>query len=76
MATQAEFNQLLLQVAALQQENDDLKKEQNEFMEQLVNEIETIEKTQSFWKYFKYVSLVVNMIKTIKAFIEKRKLKG
>ena len=68
-----EVNQLLLKVAALQQENEDLKKEQNEFMESIMTEIDSIEKTNSFWKYFKYVQLVIQMIQTIKTFAEKRK---
>lgn len=73
MAQEKEINKLIEKVALLQAENEKLNQEQNEFMEEVMKEIDKIESTNSFWKYFKYVSLVVQMITTIKDFAEKRK---
>lgn len=71
-----EYNALLAKVAKLEAENTKLKEEQNEFMEALMLQVEEIEKTNSFWKYFQYVKLVIDMIATIKEFINKKKQQG
>ena len=71
-----EYNALLAKVAKLEAENTKLKEEQNEFMEALMVQVEEIEKTNSFWKYFQYVKLVIDMIATIKEFINKKKQQG
>ena len=34
--------------------------------------IDEIEATNSFWKYFKYVTLVIEMIQTIKQFRDQK----
>jgi len=73
MPTQKEINKLLEKVALLQQENDKLKEEQLEFFEAVAEQIEEIEKTNSFWKYFKYIQLVIQMVATIKEFADKKK---
>ena len=66
-------NQLLAKALELEIENENLKKEQMEFLDSVADQVEEIEKSNSFWKYWKYIKLVISMIDTIKEFAAKRK---
>ena len=72
MASQQEFNRLQQKFFLVQAENEQLKKEQLDFMNAVDQKIDEIEATNSFWKYFKYVTLVIEMIQTIKEFRDKK----
>ena len=71
MATEAEYIHLQAKLFETMKENEKLKQEQLDFMNTLQAEIQEIEKTNSFWKYFKYVQLVVQLINTIKSWKDK-----
>jgi hypothetical protein len=73
MTHQQQINSLLEKNQSLSQEKEKLEKEQESFLEELFVKIEEIEKVPKFWRWFKYVELVVDMITTIKTFIEKKK---
>lgn len=72
MPSQQEFNRLQQKFFLVQAENEQLKKEQLDFMNAVDQKIDEIEATNSFWKYFKYVTLVIEMIQTIKEFRDKK----
>jgi uncharacterized membrane protein YgaE (UPF0421/DUF939 family) len=53
-------------IKLLTTENDNLKKEANDFADALVAKVEEIEKTKSFWNFFKYAKLVLELIEVIR----------
>ena len=62
----AKIIQLQIELAAVKKENEGLKKEANDFADALAAKVEEIEKTKSFWNFFKYAKLVLELIEVIR----------
>lgn len=73
MAQEKEVNKLIEKVALLQEENEKLKKEQDEFLDELDKHVADIQST-SKWKLLKWFKLVFQLINTIvQRYSKKRK---
>lgn len=69
---QADFiKQLQAEKAILEAENQALKEKQTAFQDEMLKEIERIEKDKTFFKIFQYGKLLFSLIATFKAGIEK-----
>ena len=66
MESLAQIEKLQIELAAVKKENEGLKKEANDFADALVAKVEEIEKTKSFWNFFKYAKLVLELIEVIR----------
>ena len=61
----AQIIQLQIEIKAKTAENEGLKKEANDFTDALTAKVEEIQKTPPFWRFLKYIKVVMELIEVI-----------
>ena len=61
----AQIIQLQIEIKAKTAENEGLKKEANDFADALTAKVEEIQKTPPFWRFLKYIKVVMELIEVI-----------
>ena len=65
MESLAQIEKLQIELAAVKKENEGLKKEANDFADALTAKVEEIQKTPPFWRFLKYIKVVMDLIEVI-----------
>ena len=61
----AQIAQLQIELKAKTAENEGLKKEANDFADALTSKVEEIQNTPPFWRFLKYIKVVMELIEVI-----------
>ena len=72
----AKMQEMQLRIVHLEQENDKLKKEQEEFQQALIEKVKEIEASPKMWRWFRYGKLLFDLIQVIKDSVEAAKSKS